>query len=103
MSLDFLVLLGDDDKEETDRAIFSSDSVGLPVLWITFSSKMFCQSLPRLASSELTLDSTTVAGKANDSGGFFTRALFPSSLNGIPTSRVAHTSQLGLQGDSRGT
>lgn len=91
IALDVLVLVGDEDEEEVDRVIFSSDSTGLTLPCISSSSNNFRKLFPSFASSEFTFDSAIIA-KANDSGAFLPRALFPNSLNGMPNSRVAHTS-----------
>lgn len=102
VALDVLVFVGDEDDEDMDRVIFSSESAGLTLPCVSFSSKSFFKLLPSFASSEFTFDSAIMV-KVNDSDVFLPRAVFPSSLNGIPNSRVAHTSQLGLHDEPRGS
>lgn len=87
----------EDEEEEEERAVFASESVGDVPSWNNFFG-----SFARLASSGFTFDSAVMA-KANDSPSFLPRTVFPNSLNGIPNSRVAHTSQLGLHDEPRGS
>ena len=93
----------DDDEEEADRVIFESTSMELTFSCTLLSSMViFESSSTTVTSSESTLVPAT-NGRANDSGGFTFRTMFPSSLNGIPSSwRVVHTSLLGLQEEPRG-
>lgn len=87
----------DEDEEETERAVFTS--IGLPTWLLPFSWNNFFE---WLASSVFTFDSA-ITVEANDSATFLPRTVFPNSLNGIPNSRVAHTSQLGLHDEPRGS
>lgn len=89
----------EEDEEETEGAIFTSDSKGVTCTSPSLNNLGW---LARFASSGFTFDSAIMV-KANDSPTFLPRTVVPNSLNGIPNSRVAHTSQLGLQDEPRGS
>ena len=87
----------EEEEEETGRGFFTSDSTRTSSP--SFDNSFFESFAP---TSGFTSDSAVTA-MANDSPTFLPRAAFPNSLNGIPNSRVAHTSQLGLQDEPRGS
>lgn len=89
----------DDEEEEVHRVIISSDLTTLSCSRASFPLRGLFKLLPSFGSSELILDSNAIASSRFS----LPRAPLPNSLNGIPISRVVHTSQEGLQDEPRGS